>query len=505
MMKNVSLKPIYGVAAMLSLLLSVWLAYQNAVINPDGLCYLRSAANFAIADWNNAVTVCGQTRLPLYPFLISVVSVLTPLSALHAAFFLNAVFSIISVLCFIRITEALGGNKRVLLFAALSILLAYDFNVLRADILRDHGFWAFYLLSILLLLKYMQVRTWAYAWCWSVSLLIASMFRIEAVYFLLGLPFVVILFSGVAARGKTFLQLYSLSLLGLGCLGVACALGLVQWDMPFLREHDVYFQLLHGGNLLLTSFHDASLALKTHVLSHLATEDSNILLVLFLAVWYLNCVVTSLTFFVSGLICYAWKKHVLVLVPEKRAVLLAYLSLNVLVTLAFLVENLFISKRYLLALSLTLLLWVPFVLNYLYEKCSAKWFYILLTLFMLNAVGGIYSFGVSKNYIRLGGNWLATLPSDAKIYSNDEMILFYSQHFAADLIAKGQSYQNLNTITAGKWRQFDYVALRNNMSEAAKNAAVIRELHAPMVKRYVNARGDEVLIYQVSQKKGSQL
>ena len=80
-------------------------------------------------------------------------------------------------------------------FALGVILLSHQFNSVRQYIVRDHGFWAFYLVSLYFLLKYVEDVSWKNALAWSASLLMATLFRIEGAIFLLTLPCCV-LFSG---------------------------------------------------------------------------------------------------------------------------------------------------------------------------------------------------------------------------------------------------------------------------------------------------------------------
>src|SRR6185312_11171405 len=191
---------IYGFAVLFSILLSGWAAIKTSVINPDAICYLYSAAAMS-KGLVVATHLCAQAKWPFYSMLIFGLSRITDFSYLVAAYLLDGFFSLISVVTFIAIVSQLTLRTRVVALSAVVILLAHEFNSLRVEIVRDHGFWAFYLLSLFFLLQYFNAANitrrqktrnqWCYALLWSVSLVIAALFRIEGVVFLLLLPLLV--------------------------------------------------------------------------------------------------------------------------------------------------------------------------------------------------------------------------------------------------------------------------------------------------------------------------
>ncbi len=140
--------------------------------------------------------LCDQSKWPFYSVLIYAIARLTHFSYLNSAFLLNGFFTLISVLTFINLVNQLSKNQRVVWLAAAVILLAQEFNAVRTDIVRDHGFWAFYLLSVLFLLKYFRQSelnffSWPFSFGWAICLIVATLFRVEGVIFLILMPFAV--------------------------------------------------------------------------------------------------------------------------------------------------------------------------------------------------------------------------------------------------------------------------------------------------------------------------
>jgi len=473
---------IYFTAALFSILLSVWAALKTSVINPDAICYLYSARAME-HGLMLATHLCDQAKWPFYSMLIFGVTKLTSLSLTASAYCLDGFFSLISVMAFIAIVNSFTHRTRIIILAAIVILLAHEFNNLRVDIIRDHGFWAFYLLSLFFALRYFMTQKGCYALLWSTSLIVATLFRIEGILFLLLFPLAA--FLGTRQRLKTFLQLNILTLFG----GSILLIGL--WLHP-QQALGRLTEIPYGAIAWIHSFQRISEALVQNVLSVYAVHDALYVAIGMMSVWYLLSVISNVSFIYAVLVLYAWWKKIAGFSRETYLVLWTYIAINVLITSVFLVENLFLSARYLVALSLVLMLWVPFSLDYL-----RKWpLWLAGILVIVYGLGGIFDFGHSKKYIRESGDWLAThAAAQQKIYSNDYQLLYYSNHFGDAIFTTGRAYENINVIAQGKWRQYDYIALRLSENEWKKNA-IVQEIHLTPVAVFQNDRGDQVRIYQ---------
>lgn len=182
--------PLYAIAALVSVLLSVWIGWREQVINPDGICYLMSAEAFQVFSVSQVMQLCPQSGWPFYPWLIHGVMSVTGWSSLVAANVLDGALSLLSVLTFVKIVETLGGSRRVMAFAAFVILCAHEFNSVRQYVVRDHGYYAFYLLSLFFFLRVLVQPRLMSVLGWALSFVIATLFRVEGAVFLIALPFV---------------------------------------------------------------------------------------------------------------------------------------------------------------------------------------------------------------------------------------------------------------------------------------------------------------------------
>lgn len=500
MLRSSSLVYLFGIFT--SLLLSIWVINQETVINTDAVCYLLSAEMIDASGLRAAMHLCGQAIWPFYSFLIHGLVKISPLSYQAAAYSMNAVFTALSVFFFIRIVKELGGAGRVLWLAAFVILLSHEFNSVREYIVRDHGFWAFYLASIFFLLRFFNTLTIKPALLFSASLLMATLFRIEGAIFLLAVPFLTWFLTqySLKARLKYFLMLNLLTLL----IGVGILAWLLLHPQETLtqlgRVAEVPNQFLNGFKLISERYVLTKNSLAEHVLTMESASEAGFVLALVIFVWYVLSVIQNLSFGYALLTSYAWIRNIHPLKGVGLLVVLGYLFINVVITFGFLAEKLFLSKRYLIALSLVLMLWVPFALHHLLNQWSLhkqRLFSILVCVFIfISALGGIFEFGHSKAYISRAGNWLAVnVPTSASLYTNDYMVMYYSKHFGSDIFKIREAYKQIDTIAQGKWKQYDYLALRLSKKEAANVEMVLKEIQMKPITEFNNKHGDRVVIF----------
>jgi hypothetical protein len=172
------------------------------------------------------------------------------------------------------------------------------------------------------------------------------------------------------------------------------------------------------------------------------------------------------------------------------------------VTASFYAEHLFLARRYLIAFSLVLMLWVPFGLEKLIQQRQQRFSRSLLTITMLlmliSAIGGLFEFGHSKNHIRLAGDWLATNTNQQSIiYVNSVQLMYYSQHHRNDFFPRIKEYVGTNIFTNDAWKKYDYIALNLSQDESATIKSRASQNQWAQLTEFSNTHGDKVIIYQV--------
>lgn len=487
----------WAFAGVVSLFLSLLRLLTLDVINPDGICYLQSAET-VMKQHTLAMQVCEQSGWPFYQVLIGGLSLLTDWQVSVSAGVLDSLLSLVSVLAFVAIVYRLSGNRLVRWLGIATILLAHHFNAFRADVIRDHGYWAFYLVSLYCLIRFQGTNVSSerqrFALGWSTALVVATLFRLEGIFFLVLLPCWVLLEEGFhrKIRLQPFLELSALPLVMLLLAG----LWLLWHPVHSLgRIEYLVFQLTQGVQWMMRHWTQASSALGQYVLNGYSARDASLVLALALSGYYIACLLDVLTIGYFVLAIYAFAKRRSGMPPEKGRVLLAYVMVNFLITAFFLAQNFFLARRYLMAMALTLMFWIPFALrNLIQEWPKRRWPLVLaVSVILVCAAGGIVQFGTSKKYVREAGNWLAlhAAPS-ARLYSNERAVLYYSRHAGEMLFA---SQPTLSSVIGpeGASRQYDWLALRLD----ARSEVLLPE---PPVCVFQNARGDQVRIYHVNQE-----
>lgn len=495
---------IFLTTALLSLVLSAWSVYSDDVINNDGIVYLHSARYFASGDWSTGFALYSW---PFFPLLIAFFSQLAGLELELAAHVLNALFSVLMALAFVALADAFGGDRKTLLIAGLVILLHPYLLESRADIVRDHGFWAFYLLSILWFFRFYQTPGTGLALAWCLAMVIAALFRIEGLVFLLCLPITLLFRSAtpMGSRCRYFFQAHLLTaIMILGMLG-----GIVSVSN---------FDQLQAGRLhdFIVRFDDLAAALNTGL-----AEKTQQLRDSVLNVWSQRYASHALFGVITAILLTVFVKVlspvylVLLLLPSLRGrfrpaagarLILTWLGLlNLIVILGFFLPLFFISGRHMVALALILMIPIPFILASIHDywqvralRVKYKWLYAaLLPALLYMAADGLFStHGSTKNYIREAGVWLHEhVPDDARLYTNNRKLHYYSKRWMRGEAPSQEVTVDEHSLQALKKEQsYDYLALQIDRSSPLRGR-VSDLLQLQPVIVFESERQDIVLIY----------
>lgn len=162
----------------------------DPLINPDAVLYLLVAQ--AWLDGGIAAATQFDTR-PFYSLLIAALHWLTGLPLLISAHLLDAGLIALLTVSIQRLASILGVSVRVQLLVVLLTLLLPSLNEFRSFLIRDFGYWAFCVLAISWLIRYIRLEKPRYAIAFFGCGLAAALFRMEAVLFLSTLPLALLL------------------------------------------------------------------------------------------------------------------------------------------------------------------------------------------------------------------------------------------------------------------------------------------------------------------------
>lgn len=496
-------------AVLASLAVSAWLIATADIINNDGILYLSAAEWIAEGDWAAARALYGWL---FYPWLIAVTGRLTGLGLEASAHLIDASMAALMVFAFISIVRELGGDRKVTLLAAFVILFHPYLNDSRSEILRDHGYWALYLLSTLYFLRCYRDPSWRNALTWSSLMVVATVFRIEGCVILLVLPFVLLLKGGEppAARLQAFGRAHVLNALGLGAL-VAWAAVEPNFSDQAGRLLDPLRQLNQLWSSLSTGLENKAARLHDAVLNGYTDQYAVPALIAVMILIIADNLIRTLSPLYAILPLFRRFRTRLAFPRGAPVILTSLGGLHLLSALVFLVPNYYMSSRHVVAVSLTLLLVIPFVLASAHDhwvqraRRSSRWPYplIVAALVFMTADGLLSVGGTSKGYIREAGEWLQeNVPADTRLYSNHRKVLFYGGRPLA-FNAPPKEVLPENWVPDGAWQRYDYVALwargknSDDLSEQLVEAAGLE-----LLASFGNDEGDRVVIFAVRASTG---
>ncbi|MDR2874389.1 MAG: glycosyltransferase family 39 protein [Methylobacillus sp.] len=179
-------------AALSAVLVASWVAFQaHGFTNNDGVLYIEVAKQFSNHEWKKGLALYNW---PFYPALLATLHSLTGLTFQEAGTVLTVMFFALSSTGLVLLVKELGGDRRVMLFAAILLLCSPYIvrNLLPMVVMRDHGFLAFHVWSVVFFLRFRQNPNVKKALWWGVAAILATLFRIEGIIYLALLPVVLL-------------------------------------------------------------------------------------------------------------------------------------------------------------------------------------------------------------------------------------------------------------------------------------------------------------------------
>lgn len=492
---------------LLSVLLSLWAVYTQDAINNDGIIYVSAAGRLLAGDWAGAYALYNW---PFFPWLIGVVSQLFGVSLEAAAQLIDAAFAALLAVTFVTLIQTLGGDRKTQYIAAGVILLHPYLNEFRAEIFRDHGYWALHLLATLFFIRFYHQPSWTDALAWGVTMALASLFRIEGVLLLVLLPTVLWLRHDLSlqARLQLFLRAHVITALLL--------LGMLVWmvlDGNFQRTAGRLYEPIpmFTWSEIWSAFANA--------LAYKAEQLQAAVLNRYSADYALPAVIALLLIIVADQLLKTFTPLYMLLAllpglrqgfqpPKGLRIILVWMAiLHLIIVLAFATHFFYLASRHIVPLMLILLVVIPFALATLYDRWQRRhsqplqkpWlFYLVLVGLIYMAGDGLISVGgASKSYFREAGQWLGEhVPPQARLYSNDRKLVYYSgKPIDWKLRPTWPIIEPL--IERRFWQQYDYLAL----AISRKSPQILARLNAlvgPPIVSFQNNKKDKIVIYKVT-------
>lgn len=496
---KLSEQQIRWIAVLLSIAFSLLVIAQDRLINNDGALYLIAADLITQGEWAAAL---ARYPWPFLSILISYTSQATGLIPEYAAYLLSTLFFVLLTLCFIDFVRQLGGDRRTQLLAALLVLTLPYLNESRAEILRDHGYWFFYLLGLRFLFKHYQEPRLVTGLAWNAAILISCLFRMEGFVMMAMLPFILMLKreSSLKQRFTAFIQAnwISLSLLILGLI-----------LLPFAGDNlgrlaEFPLRIVRFWNALTVGLAHKAEVIQTGVLPALSAKFAmqSVLSILVLIIFSKTvAVMTSL----NGMMLLLPRLHAEAILPKGfRTFVVWVVLINLLMLIIFLVPTFFLQARFTMPLVLTVLLLLPFLMNRawaLWQEESDSWLYsrlfpVAIVIIMLMGVDGLTSIGgYSKTYLRDSSDWIAqNSATDSKIITSESDRFCY---YIDRNVAFEQRHQCHYFAAPQAKMTFDYLVIYARKGVLPDGwRTYLEQASLFEVVRFENSRRDGMIIYQ---------
>lgn len=498
------IKIIIVVTAAISLILSLSQVLTDDVINSDGILYLQIAEHIQKNEWSSATKLYNWL---FYPFLIAQLSNLTSLSLEQAAHLLNSLCTAIICTTFILIIKEFGGKEKATLWFASLIILCYpNMNEYRDMIIRDHGYWAFYLLSCLYFLKaYQQIKVKTLI-ALITFLVIATLFRVEGLIFTLILPLFLLTWH-IKIQKNRIRALFQIVLITSVTLLAYHFISSNDHNIGYTKTTQIY-QAIESSFYKIKSSVDITENYINKLSVHRFSENYAPTVLGFVFLLILATEIFSAT---SALYVFALISSFFV----KRGFLSNYLIkpwgvliiINLIILCGFLLSAFFLTGRYPIALSLILLIPIPFFLNVIYQQIKVrqispfekKLLLASMILFAIVSVDGVVSFGTKKSYLKDTGVWISANmnPDNENFYTNNLHVNFYAGTQSGQRIKNKSLDTVLNDITTNKLSSFNIMAIQVSRKSHQGLPRLVNALNSNPVKTFHNKAGDSVYIFKL--------
>jgi hypothetical protein len=479
-LQSYSLNKVKLTFILISILVALQVQYiQHGWINSDSILYLEAAKLFANSQWTAGFNVF---EWPFYAACIAATHLTTTLSIHHSAQLLNVIFFAISCSSFLKIIELAGGRKLELIAGAMIFLSAqYLIGGVLEMLMRDEGFWAFYLTSLVFLIKFFQQQQLKDAFLWQACIIIATLFRIEAISFLVFLPLILLIHNEypLKDRMKLILKAYSLQFV----IAITIFILLISsesFSTHMLGRLNEIFTPTFFNDLTRKMSEKSQIMAKMVLGEHLDKYAIPSLILTFCYVMLIKTINATglINIFLSIFTFKDRKKDI-----EKRsyqllvgACLIAFMNMALIITKVFV-----LSSRYVLALSFILMIFASFYFGYLLQHYISQknkkyqWIVgILITFMCLGFINNLLPKQTGYNYLQDAVAWtIRNNTTNSPVFFSDARMRYYAgQPFNGQ---RGDSWQTFQTALKDQSiKQFDYILISVSINDK-KNARTISQ------------------------------
>lgn len=503
--ENITQKYFYLILIAFSSVLAARIQYiQHGWINPDTVLYFESARLIALGHFKEATQIFNW---PLYSLCISTVHKTTSLSIHHSAQLLNVVFFAITVVSFTKIIELGGGNKRTL---TAGVLILFSSLYIVGDVLemlmRDQGFWACFLTGLVFFIRFKKNKRYQDAFAWYLFMVLATLFRIEAIMYLMLLPFLLLLETNFTwqERMAHFIKCNLLNITSIIAIGLMLSFNNQISIESLGRLQEIFTtQLINEMTLM---FIEKSQIMSDQVLGEYLQEFAGIgLLLTFIYVMLIKTITT--TGIINIILAFYSRLQKSLINPLVWEVLRTTAIIAVVIMALIIYKRFVLSSRYIVALAFVLMIPAAFQLGSLltqYSQNKIKNKRLILTIYIVIAfmlgsiIKNIWPKAEGYNYMQDAVAWTKIINrNNAPVFYNESRMRYYAdEKFIGTWPNNWDMIQQ--KINNGEIEQYNYLLISYSQKDTYKIDNIKSQLkNHVLTKKISDAKGKKgVLIFE---------
>lgn len=513
--KNLSQQQLIGLLTLIASLIVMRVFYvAQGSINDDATLYFEAARLFSTGQWQLGVDLFPW---PFYSLLITGTSWLTQLNLHHSAELLSIVFFSMTCFSLSKIVQLANGDK--IAIVAVNCLVwgsLYITGDVLGMLLRDTGFWAFFTSSVAAFMLFQRSPSYFYAIIWQILAFVAMQFRIEAISYLLLIPFIIFFQAQLTIRNKVrlYLQANTFLMFLLFVLALAIVTGALTNIASLGRMLEVNNLIFDSSKTVLEGFKDKSELMGEHVLGRYLEDYASFSLAISLI-----CITLYKSLLVAGftpllLLVSQSKKWFSLPNLQARALFIGLAGIALLNALVIVFRSYVLSSRYVIAFGFIIIIFAAFAFSQLYANYKAgvnantktKFFntnlnkVVLCIAIVLMIAGILKNIAPKPDAYYYEQNAVAWIKNHAQ---NTQTNIYYDssrlRYYAKAPWAGREDMDNLDSlITAlnNETVRYDYLLMRTKPSNILKQDQIKQLKHYQTVKSFSNKSGNQIMIMQ---------
>lgn len=489
-----------------SIAFSFYLCY-GSVINADGYLYFKAADLLLAGKFEQSYQVI---QWPGYTALLATLKSLTGLYYDALVYGINLLSAVVLLIVF-KHWMSLMQYSRPAIHTTLALLLIHPtLNGFRDMAIRDYPYWAALLGGLYFLFCYQKQGRSVTLCLWHLSMLVATLFRIEAVIFWLLAPLGLLL-NNTLSKSVRVKQLLHLQLPLLALLLIAG----IEFGL-FTSNKLIYFSRFEQvfSLNLFTQTQAYAEVIRAHLPEMIASYPKTLALAfafLIIISYLLAKIIKTFQFVYLFIIYWGAKNRCMPVDIGQRRLYLWCTLIAVAIPIGYYLQHFLISSRYLTpSLLLFIVIAGPAIAKW-YERAKAlppgkakQLQQYLLLLVVLWFVGdSLISVGNSKAYFREAGQWLdqQSHGRQLKTYSNTVEASFYAKHNQDQQTSEPWNTM-LDNLAAQQYGKYDYMIVEASRRQAADVQRRLQQIKSQQPrltwKQFANTRGDLVVVIKLT-------